>query len=519
MKKKLAAFLCGVMCLTAFTGCSKTELAYLNMSKEMLDNMSSCTVEGTMQADIDFDALQDFEKDITAAVYGEGYEGVESAYAPEGKKSLKADYEMNMDLNKLEYDLSFDVNYNGKSYDLGTLYYSLNKGVFATNDTLLGMYQIYVDMYGRTDQYITSEAFADDLKNILTESRYIELVPPVEYLTGVDMETMPKQDMAALYDAAFTFYEDVLKGFETGMVKEVNHGYQIKADGRQAAQLLADLLHFAAANPEQMIDATEAYMAAVMDSVEAGTPEETAVAKEQMAMLFAEARASQDDFIAAAEQMAMLLEMMMQDQRVGMLLDSFQYVGTVRELSGMYDSVAAYTVKHEGKTVCSLVTDAVTKKADTHILFPVKGMTADELRDKLAELEQKYNPVTGVSVTWGMYGENEYADIHTMRSVAEGSYFSGDFHWSELIVEDGRAYLPLRMIAEILGEDVGWDNSTKTPFVVKDGERIDMKGKLQDDRAFVGVRDFEKLGYTVTYMSHKDEFDDFFSYKEAVIEK
>ena len=32
---------------------------------------------------------------------------------------------------------------------------------------------------------------------------------------------------------------------------------------------------------------------------------------------------------------------------------------------------------------------------------------------------------------------------------------------------------------------------------MKDGERIDMKGKLKDGRAFVGVRDFEKLGYTI----------------------
>ena len=182
MKKKLAALLCGVMCVTAFTGCSRTELAYLNMSRELLDTMSSCAVEGSMQADIDFDALQDFEKDITAAVYGEGYEGVESDYAPEGKKSLKIDYDMNMNLDTLEYDMSFDVNYNGKSYDLGKIYYSMNQGVYATNDTLWGMYQIYTDMYGKTDQYIVSEAFAEDLRNTYNISLWLLLVP---VLTGV----------------------------------------------------------------------------------------------------------------------------------------------------------------------------------------------------------------------------------------------------------------------------------------------------------------------------------------------
>lgn len=518
MKKKLAALLCAIMCVTAFTGCSRTELAYLKMSSDLMETMSSCVVEGTMQADIDFDAYQNMASDVAKAT---GVEYYAEDNGLNGKKSLKVDYDMNMNIDTLEYDMAFDVTYNGKTYDLGKLYYSLDKGVFVTSDTLWGAYQMYGDLVdGNTDKYIMSEAFAQDFKAILAEERYIELVS-VEQLTGVDMDAvMPEQNMTELYDAVFTFYEDVLDGFETGMVKEINGGYQIKANGHEVAQLLADLLHFVADNPDQVIDATEAYMMAVMDSVDAGTPEETAAAKAEMAYLFAEGRASQNDFVAAAEQMAVMVESLMQYPGADIVLDSFNYLATVKKAGDSFDSVAAYTVKHDGKTVCSLVTDSVLKSKDVQIFFPVKGMTADELKDKLAKLENKYNPVTGVSVTWGMYGgESDYADIHTMRSNAEGSYFGSNYNWSELIIEDGRAYLPLRMIAETLGEEVGWENSTKTPYVVQDGERIDMKGKLQDDRAFVGIRDFEKLGYTVTYTSHKDAFDSYFDYKEVVIEK
>ena len=517
MKKKLAALLCGVMCVTAFTGCSRTELAYLKMSSDLMDTMTSCAVEGTMQADIDFDALQVMGEDVAKAT---GVVTYPSEDGLTGKKSLKVDYDMNMNLDTLEYDMSFDVAYGGKTYDLGKLYYSLNKGVFVTSDTLWGMYQIYGDMAGSKDMYIMSDAFAQDFRKTISEARYIELAS-VEQLTGVDMDSVvPEQNMAELYDAVFTFYEDVLDGFETGMIKEINGGYQIKADGQEVAQLVADLLHFVADNPEQIIGATESYMMAVMDSVEAGTPEETAAAKGEMAYLFAEARASQDDFVAAAEQMAVMVEGAMQNEGVDMVLDSFDYVATVKKAGDSFHSMAAYTVKHEGKSVCSLVTDSVMKKADVQINFPVKGMTVDELKEKLAKLEEKYNPVAGVSVTWGMYDSgSDYAEIHTMRSVAEGSYFGSNYNWSEMIIEDGRAYLPLRMIAETLGEEVGWENSTKTPYVVQNGERIDMKGKLQDDRAFVGIRDFEKLGYTVTYLSHKDDFDSYFDYKEVVIEK
>ena len=183
MKRKLAALLCSVMCISAFTGCSTTELAYLNMSREMIDSMSSCAVDGTMQADIDFDGLNDFSKDMTEILYGEGY-GTETGLT--GKKSLKVDYDMNLNLEAMEYDMSFDVIYDGKTIDLGKMYYSLEKGVYVTSDTLWGVYQIYLDMADKTDSYIMSEAFAQDFRKVLAEEKYIELAS-MEQLTGVDI--------------------------------------------------------------------------------------------------------------------------------------------------------------------------------------------------------------------------------------------------------------------------------------------------------------------------------------------
>ena len=55
MKKKLAALLCGVMCVGAFSGCSTDELGYLKMAANAMDTMKTCEVKGTMQADINFD--------------------------------------------------------------------------------------------------------------------------------------------------------------------------------------------------------------------------------------------------------------------------------------------------------------------------------------------------------------------------------------------------------------------------------------------------------------------------------
>lgn len=512
MKKKLAALLCGVMCVGAFTGCSDTELAYLKMSKDMMDTMAACRVEGSMEADVDLDALQDFIADIAAASGSEAdpllYNGEELS----GKKTVDIDYDMHMNIDTLEYDMSFEVEYEGKKYDLGTMYYSLNKGIFVTADTLMGVYQMAGDlMEGYEDHYVMSDAFAKDFKQMLAEEKYIELIS-VQDLTGWDTgAAMPEMDYGDLYDAAFKFYEDVLKGFETDMVKAVDGGYEIQADGREAAELLVNLLYFIAENPEQVLDATEAYMMSVVEQVPVGTAEEAAAAEQEMAALFAEARASQADFVAAAEQFAIILEGLLADASVGMVLDSFSYEADVKKVGDGFVTTGAYVVSNDGKEVCSLKETSTMKKYTAALTFPQSGMTVEELEEKMEALENKYNPVTGVSVTWGWEPEGREATVYTMR--AEEVIFGGGTEWTDLVIQEGRAYLPLRLIAESLGEEVGWDKSTKTPYVMQDGQRVDMKGLLQDSKAFVGVRDFEKLGYTVTYIPYEDGM------KEALIER
>ena len=57
----------------------------------------------------------------------------------------------------------------------------------------------------------------------------------------------------------------------------------------------------------------------------------------------------------------------------------------------------------------------------------------------------------------------------------------------------------------MLGEDVGWEKTTKTSYVMQNGKRVNMNVLLQDGKSFVGVRAFEKLGYTVTYTPLEDE--------------
>lgn len=101
MKKKLAALLCGVMCVGAFSGCSTDELGYLKMAANAMDTMKTCEVKGTMQADINFDALETFMTDVAKATGADMVATV--GEFPDGRKTMQMDYDMNLDMDTMKW--------------------------------------------------------------------------------------------------------------------------------------------------------------------------------------------------------------------------------------------------------------------------------------------------------------------------------------------------------------------------------------------------------------------------------
>lgn len=73
---------------------------------------------------------------------------------------------------------------------------------------------------------------------------------------------------------------------------------------------------------------------------------------------------------------------------------------------------------------------------------------------------------------------------------------------SEMKNIDDRIYLPLRMICERCGLKVDWEDG-KALVTDRSGNRVDMSSIIIDDRTYVKVRDFEKLGITVDYSENE----------------
>lgn len=261
---------------------------------------------------------------------------------------------------------------------------------------------------------------------------------------------------------------------------------------------MINMLDFIGKNPEQVLNATEAYMMTVMDSMNASAED-----KSQIKEGFAELKASEQDFVDGASDLSAMLKEIVKEPSISMVLNSFKYNAEVKQLAEGFRSTEVYDVTHNGKRVAKITTDSTMMSSNEIVTIPKGGMTLEELQNQMARLENKYNPVVGVTVTWGWGGDNE-ASLEANRK--EGSaVFGGNYDYTDLVVKNGRAYLPLRDICDMLGEDVGWEKTTKTSYVMQNGKRVNMNVLLQDGKAFVGVRAFEQLGYTVTYTPLEDE--------------
>lgn len=509
MKKMITAIVCVVMCLTAFTGCSSAELGYLNTCSAMMDTLVSCQMKGQTQMELDFDGLRGFaaaiEKETRTSGLAESMEGLT------GKHTVLMDYDMKISTSAMAYSIDMDMTYQGRKYELGTLSVGMSNGMSVSSETLLGLYQLAKDMTdGMEGSYFFSDAFAQAWKAELGGRDIILYTPEDLGLSGTEMKEMAPK-MRDLYDVAFQFYEDLLKGFDSGetLVKEVPGGFEIQVDGKAVGRLIANLLDFFAENPEQLLNAAESYLVEVAKQMnEPG-------AEQEMRALFAELKEETADMAQALREISAMWKETMQGSAAELILGSFRYHEKVTGGYPEFTTEGGYEIVYNGAKVFSVTSKTNGWQAagpGAMPTFPKTGITLEEVSAGLDKLTEEFNPAAGAALTWGFEDTATQAMLEIRRQESMPFDIGGGSTVEDLVVRDGRAYVPLRAICDALGETVTWNKTERKAYIAQDGKNIAMEGILEGGKSFVGVREFEKLGYTVSYRSVD-------GLKEAVIAK
>ncbi len=128
-------------------------------------------------------------------------------------------------------------------------------------------------------------------------------------------------------------------------------------------------------------------------------------------------------------------------------------------------------------------------------------VTFEQIDCKRAYEKARSEKVSEIEISWVSTMAQNYSIPHISDTAFGVSYLSGDTAYTEssAYLIDGSVYLPLRKILEYAGYDVSWDAENRKAYVIVDAMPVDMTGILIDNKTYVKVRDFEKLGATVDY--------------------
>ena len=392
MRKKIAALLCALMCVMAFTGCSKAEMQYLQMSADMLQNMPVTETKGTTTITMDFDALEKFMED-TASVMG-ATTAVVGEFPFDGKETVQLDYTMTADLNNMRILLDVNATHKGKTYDFGKLYYGM-EGMYITSQTLQGVYDLMqATMQQYSDNYMFDEAYAKEFKAILDKNEYICLYDVKELgLSTEELQAMmpPANGYGDLYKAAFDLYKNGFANFTTGLVTEIPNGFCIEATGEQVGQMVVSMLDYTMQNPEPVLKALEEYILA-SGEMSGFTAQDVSDLKDA----FAEAKQDAESVRSVLTQMKEIVSTTLQQPAVASALKGFSYKAEITHNNGVYTITEDYVMGN----VCTITTKATTQKATNAVTYPANATSLDDLMTQMQELTVKYNPVAGVEVMW-----------------------------------------------------------------------------------------------------------------------
>lgn len=177
------------------------------------------------------------------------------------------------------------------------------------------------------------------------------------------------------------------------------------------------------------------------------------------------------------------------------------------ELCVTNGSVTLATVKYK----------SVTEKYGAEIATPAqkvpfgKRLTPEIMQNKVGYEKATSIGVESIEIKWDseMHPEDsllkitypEFSVSYKSDASAEGGEeeFYGSVTTSAQLL-DGSVYLPLRQLMENAGYEVSWDDAARKAYVTVNGKKIEMTGVIINNKTYVKVRDFEKLGAKVDYV-------------------
>lgn len=474
VKRKISLLLAVLMLLSVVTGCTPNELGYLDLSGE-INKLTQYEFKSSSQIEVSKSVIgADKDMKLDLSISGE------------------ADIE---DLSSLYLNMDVVLKLNGVGNEKPIKVLMADNKFYISKDALLELARLQTELGSVDYNQLVVEKLLEELK----DTEYIMLADVSDVYGNI--KTGDK-GYTGIYDSARDYLKAAFKNFDSKLIKKTAKGYEIELTADSAVDFIENLIKYIGKNKELVFDETMKYMDTVFDIMAAqGTEGITADEKEEA---MAELMAMRQDFYDFIDELSALVESGEYKEQYGDFRDMLDRSHIKNEI---YKDGSKYGQDIQGELVIQDIifgniksNTVITSKAVKKASVTGKSISLEEMEELYGILENKYNPVETIDISWYSSDEPAYnADVSTYR--ADGKY---DWDYQPYTIIENRVYLPLRYIGETFGEEVQWDAANKKAYVIRGNEKIDMTGILSDNLTMVKIRDFEKLGYIVEFEQYDD---------------
>ena len=530
MKRRMMALMLVLsMVVTLFTGCTSDEMGLWNLAKETND---IAIYESNVNIDIDVEKL--FE------LIDKESEKLGNELTTEQKEVL-GKVRMFLKENSIQFVVKYDKNEVQSTIDVNLISKATGqKEAFTT--VIVKDEKIYINVEQMIG-YLTNKGFynSDELLNNSGESMKYIMIDlnsiAAEGFTEFSLknEISKSQALQEKYiDFADELVKTVFKDFSTGKVEKLGtNSYSMSMNGEEMINTLFDGIIYVINNYDGFADAVVKFINSLTDEelnqlnfgsskeeIAQGFTESKQYVNENKAMTIAQIEQSKE--IIKNEEYKPILESIkmvyllnkqnatysdnlniqmnlvpiinMQIKQTNAMLEAgyegrktmrdFNMLGNNEENVNEEVEEPVYQELLTGDYNIGITVTSTTKAmSNLEVTAPTEGVV--DIKDVKNHVKQKMN----VKIDNGEFDQ-----------IVAGMPLPNDGETLDIKVVDDYSYLPMRQLAENLGEKVGWDNDMKKAYITRENNNlIYVDGIIIDDHTYIKVRELEKLGYKVNW--------------------
>lgn len=475
IKKVLSLLLMIVMVTMCFTGCSSTELNYLNLANEVSE-LKSFKIDGSLDLNM--------SKEVLEELFGE------SVYVKNVKVDLTGEVSVDNKYMSIVPKIVIDDVALSDCEVLMT-----EKGLFVDREGLVSLVR-YVAKVNTVMSDETLNLFEETLNKELGTYAYIQLTD----FSDIEIEDANMiTEMMEVSEIFEDFSKEILKDFDSNMVTRDGNAYVITMTPENAFSLVKNILSYLEKNIESIYDSVLNILPTFKGTiVEEMFVTESGLEDNAIDFVVEDLTTNKELYVLSLKEglLGVNKEILDENENIEEVIDFLKgtkVTSSLEKKGNQYIEKDTAVVKVDSKEVVNIVSEIIYTTIDIKAkdYSGITYISFDDFTSLVDRIQYKVNPVEYMEIQYYNYSNSASAEL-ARKEGTETTYFE------YRIIED-RIYLPLRKICEYFGEEVYWDNEEHKAYIIRGEEKIDMTGTIINDRTFIKMRDFEKLGYTLDW--------------------